>query len=104
MATRILIILIFLTKIHFGQNSYTLTAEDTIALGQDYRCKISFDGLKYKSCNIDLFFFDVKVPKLSNNTFLLEYCAVQKENKYELKAIISNCGATDTTIIIQNKF
>lgn len=76
--------IIFLANSILSQKTYTLTAPDTIPLGQEYKCIIDFDSLKYERCLIDVYFMDVKVPKISAYKFVLEYNAILPENVYEL--------------------
>lgn len=87
----------------FSQKPYILTAPDTIPLGQDYRCTIDFDSIKYKNCLIEVYLLDVKVQKTSSHRFVLEYAAVLQENEYELKVSVTGCDKS-TSFTIKHKF
>src|SRR5207253_123186 len=101
---RISIILCTIIINLYAQRTYTLTAPDTIIIGQNYKCEIDLNPISYKGCSMDLYFFDLKLPKLSPHKFLFEYSPILPENPYELNVIITDCGKKDTAYIIKNIF
>lgn len=71
-----------------SQQTYTLTAPDTIMLGEHYKCKIVFDSVAYKNCIINLTYWGNDLIKLSDYSFLFDYISVVQNNNYELNASI----------------
>ncbi|MDP1800479.1 MAG: hypothetical protein Q8L81_03955 [Bacteroidota bacterium] len=80
-----------------------MTAPDTIPGGQEYKCVINFDPIRYKNCLIELDMHGSKIPKMSQHEFVLQYTAVMLENEYELNVNITGCEKKEA-FAIKHKF